>query len=99
MFPADEVGVVVGDEDVVDGCDFIGRADRFDRNQLAIVADELVTRFELPSRNIERVFGLRRLVLFWRSKFRLNELEVFRIFFAKNLFASAHKFSRKFVTR
>ena len=49
--PADEISVVVGDAEVVDSGDFIGRANRVNLNQLAIVADELFTSFQLPSRN------------------------------------------------
>ena len=40
--PADEVGVVVSDFEVVDGGDFVELGDRFDRNQRSLAANEQI---------------------------------------------------------
>ena len=41
--PADEVGVVVSDSEVVDGGEFVELGDRFDRNQSPLAANEQIT--------------------------------------------------------
>ncbi len=41
--PADEVGVVVSDSEVVDGGDFVELGERFDRNQSPMAANEQIT--------------------------------------------------------
>jgi hypothetical protein len=61
-----EVGVVVGDSEVVDGGDFIGAVDGVDLDEFAVVGDQVVARFDLSGgdevvlrRDVERVLDRR----------------------------------------
>ncbi len=45
---ADEVGMVVGDTEDVDDCDFIGRANFCDFDELVMMRDQQVTNLQFP---------------------------------------------------
>ena len=61
-----EVGVVVGDSEVVDGGDFIGAVDGVDLDEFAVVGDQVVASLDLSGgdevvlrRDVERVLDRR----------------------------------------